>query len=52
MTASKDGSMKFWVMEKAGMARKYVPNFDRTEHIIHHIYTTDFTAITTDKELR
>ena len=52
MTASEDGTMKFWVLGSAGLARKYIPNFDRTKEPIEGIETTSFTALTTDKHCR
>ena len=45
MTASEDGSMKFWSLEKAGKTQKYVPRFDRSDTIIKSIQTSAFTAI-------
>ena len=52
MTASEDGTMKFWMLEKAGVARRYIPNFDRTKEPIFQMYTTAFTVLTTDKASR
>ena len=50
MTASEDGTMKIWQLTKAGKARKYVPNFDRTNLIIKQIFAADFSAVTVDIE--
>ena len=44
-TASVDGSVKMWWLDRSGM-QKYVPEFDRTETDITRILTNEHSAIT------
>ena len=52
MTASKDSSLKFYMLARAGMTRKYIPNFDRTECDIKEIFAGSDMAITFSKPSR
>ena len=45
MTASYDGTLKFWMVAKAGVTRKYIPNFDRAEVPIEKLYPEKETVI-------
>ena len=46
MTVSGDATLKHWSVAKAGMAKKYIPSFDRTEGAIGSITAGDETALT------
>ena len=49
MTASEDGSMKCWQLDKAGFIQKIVPEFDRSATAIDTVITSDFVAVTVPK---
>lgn len=46
MTGSHDGTLKFWMIPKAGITRKYIPNYDRTEKPVKVMIPCDETVLT------
>ena len=49
MTGSRDGTLKFWMVARAGVTRKYIPNFDRAKCLPLIVVAKEETALTTDK---
>ena len=46
MTASSDSTLKFWVVARAGITKKYIPNFDKGDARAKVIVAGDETALT------
>ena len=45
VTASEDGTMKFWNVARVGVARKHIPQFDRSDTLAQNIIAGDETAL-------
>ena len=46
MTASSDSTLKFWMVSRAGITKKYIPNFDKGDGRAKVIAAGDETALT------
>ena len=46
MTASSDSTLKFWVVYRAGITKKYIPNFDKADTQAQVVVAGDETALT------
>ena len=46
MTASSDSTLKFWMVARAGITKKYIPNFDKADTRAQVIVAGDETALT------
>ena len=46
MTASQDSTLRFWIVAKAGITKKYIPNFDKADTQANVIVAGDDTALT------
>ena len=45
LTASQDGTLKFWNVAKAGATRKYIPKFDKGEVQARTLVAGDETVL-------
>ena len=52
MTASLDSTLKFWMVARAGVTKKYIPNFDRAEKPLTNVIPDDEHALAAGIDVR
>ena len=45
ITASADGTLKYWMIARAGVTKQYIPNFDRADTRAQLVMASDETAL-------
>ena len=52
MTASKDSTLKVWMIGRAGITQKYIPDFDKAELELVHVIPDKERALTAGTSVR